>query len=193
MEFLKYSTHEKTTLIIVSTSEKMRDKQRRVWESSPLVANTTFQSFVAQRQTENEMMRETHAEEVREWPTSPHTLPVDGLFRRWTLPSIGFGWWLLCVGCQDAIQRRRSSSVAFCCSSSWASGNLPDNRLSDSTASMVGREKTLRSERHLTQTCCRLICVCFSLTCTWYYNTSIQPLECSLFYWKLHSSIFLSK
>lgn len=77
-EFLNYSTHEKTTLRAVWTAERQRAEQQRIGEYQPLVANNPFQSAVAQRRTENEMMRETHAEEVREWPTSPRALPVDG-------------------------------------------------------------------------------------------------------------------
>lgn len=77
-EFLNYNTHEKTTLRSVWTAERLRAEQQRIGEYRPLVANNPLQSVVAQRQTENEMMRETHAEEVSEWPTSPRALPVDG-------------------------------------------------------------------------------------------------------------------
>lgn len=82
------------------------------------------------RERENEIMRETHAEEVREreWLSSPHRLPVDRLFCRWTLPSFGFGWWLLVATCCLSgcfcfvffcffFKDRRSSSVDCCCSS----------------------------------------------------------------------------
>lgn len=90
--------------------------------------------FVAQngsRERENEIMRDTHAEEVRQknrvwWPSSLHRLPVDGLFCSWTLSSIGFGWMVAAGGtdtlpqsavvleisqmrgCQTAQQQRRA-------------------------------------------------------------------------------------
>lgn len=50
---------------------------------------------------------------LEKWPTSPHTLSVDGPSAVELSPRDGFGWWWLCVGCQDVVRHRRSSSVAL--------------------------------------------------------------------------------
>ncbi len=91
----------KRQLINCANSFELRDKQQSIWKDLPLVANTTFQSAFGSRErkwnNERDTCRGVRKRSRVEWPSSPHRLPVDELFCRWTFPCVGFGCWLLAV------------------------------------------------------------------------------------------------